>query len=149
LKWPFSRLTPAILCLLALTLNASAATVAETVLAWGLIGPWSLDCATAPGPGNSALTTFEVAPDNRVLYRRDFGDNSDESEVIAAEVSADGMLNLRVVFPKLKQTREFGLVLQPDGTLRAIYNRDQKNQYTIRDGKLGNGIQTPPQHKCM
>jgi hypothetical protein len=149
LKRPFSRLTPAILCLLTLTLDASAATVADTVLAWGLIGPWSLDCSVAPGPGNSALTTYAIIPGDRVVYRRDFGDSADESEVIAAEVSGDGMLNLRVVFPVLKQTREFGLLMQPDGTMRAIYNRDQKRQYTIKDGKFGNGNQTPPQHKCM
>jgi hypothetical protein len=59
------------------------------------------------------------------------------------------MLNLRVVFPKLKQTREYGLLLQDDGTLRAIYNRNQKHEYTIRDGKFtANGNPTPPQHRC-
>jgi hypothetical protein len=41
------------------------------------------------------------------------------------------------------------LAMQPDGTMRAMYNRNQKNKYTIRDGKFtANGNPTPPQHKC-
>ena len=59
------------------------------------------------------------------------------------------MLNLRVFFPKLKQTREYGLIKLPDGTMRAIYNRNQKHEYTIKDGKFtANGNPTPPQYKC-
>jgi hypothetical protein len=66
-----------------------------------------------------------------------------------AEVSADGMLNIRVFFPGLKQTREYGLIRQTDGTMRAIYNRDQKDEYTIKDGKFtANGSPTPAQHRC-
>jgi hypothetical protein len=49
----------------------------------------------------------------------------------------------------MKQTREYGLMKQPDGTMRAMYNRDQKGEYTIRDGKFtANGNPTPSQHKC-
>jgi hypothetical protein len=54
-----------------------------------------------------------------------------------------------VFFPSLHQTREFGLLLQEEGTLRAIYNRDQRGDYTIRDGKFVNtGEPTPVQHRC-
>lgn len=145
----FSRLTLAMLLSLTLTLGARAETVADTVSQWGLIGSWSLDCSLAPDRNKGAVLDYEISPDGRVLHRRDFGGGIDESEVIAAEVSKDGMLNLRVVFPKLKQTREYGLLLQDDGTLRAIYNRNQKHEYTIRDGKFtANGNPTPPQHRC-
>ena len=59
------------------------------------------------------------------------------------------MLNLRVSFPSLKQTRELGLMMQPDGTMRAIYNHNQKNEYSIKDGNFtANGSPTRPQHKC-
>ena len=54
--------------------------------------------------------------------------STDESEVVTADISGDGMLNLRVFFPSLKQTREYGLMMQPDGTMRAIYNRNQKQR---------------------
>ena len=146
---PFCRLALAILFSLALTLKASAETVAETARAWGLIGAWSLDCSLAPDRGKGAVLAYEIASGDRVVHRRNFGDASDESEVITADVSGDGVLNLRVFFPQLKQIREYGFAMQPDGTMRAMYNRNQNNQYTIRDGKFtANGKPTPPQHKC-
>ena len=134
---------------LTLPLPASAETVAQTVQKWGLIGPWSLDCSLKPDRDRGTVLDYEIAGDNRVVHRRDFGDTTDESEVVTAEISADGMLNLRVFFPSLKQTREYGLMMQPDGTMRAIYNRNQKNEYSIKDGNFtANGSPTPPQHKC-
>ena len=146
---PFRRWALAIPFLLTLTLNASAETVAETARAWGLIAAWSLNCSTTPDRGEGAVLAYEIAPGDRVVHRRNFGATTDESEVVTARVSGDGMLNLRVFFPKLKQTREYGFAMQPDGTMRAMYNRNQKGEYTIRDGKLtANGNPTAPLHKC-
>jgi hypothetical protein len=146
---PFRRLALAILFLLTLTLNASAETVAETARAWGLIGAWSLDCSVAPDRGGGAVLSYEIASGGRVVHRRNFGTTTDESEVVTAKVSGDGMLNLRVFFPKLQQTREYGFAMQPDGTMRAMYNRNQEGEYTIGNGKfIANGNPTPPQHKC-
>ena len=144
-----NRLTLAILVSLMLTLSASAETVAETARRWGLIGPWSLDCSLQPDRGKGTVLAYEITGDDRVVHRRSFGDSTDESEVVTAEVSGDGMLNLRVYFPSLKQTREYGLMMLPDGTMRAIYNRNQNDEYTIRDGRFtANGNPTPTQHKC-
>jgi hypothetical protein len=149
LNGQLSRSSLAIISLLVLTLNASAETVAQTVRKWGLIGPWSLDCSLKPDRNKGTVLAYEIAGDDRVVHRRNFGDASDESEVITAEVSGDGMLNLRVFFPNLKQTREYGLVMQPDGTIHAMYNRNQKLEYTIKDGKFtANGNPTPSQHRC-
>ena len=146
---PVSRLALAMLFLLTLTLNAPAETVAETVSAWGLMGSWSLDCSAPPDRDKGAVLAYEIAPGGHVVHRRNFGYTTDESEVVAAAVSRDGMLNLRVFFPKLKQTREYGFAMQPDGTMRAMYNRNRKGEYTIRDGKFtANGNPTPSQHKC-
>lgn len=143
------RLTLALLFSLTLALGASAETVARTAQKWGLIGPWSLDCSLKPDRNRGTVLTYEIVGDDRVVHRRNFGDTTDENEVVAAEVSGDGMLNLRVLFPSLKQIREYGLMMQPDGTMRAIYNRNQKGEYTIKDGKFtANGNPTPPQHKC-
>ena len=123
--------------------------MAQTVQEWGLIGPWSLDCSLRPDRNRGTVLAYEIAGDGRVVFRRNFGDATDESEVVTAEVSADGTLNLRVFFPSLKQTRESGLMMQPDGTIRAIYNRNQKQEYTIKDGKFtADGSPTTPQHKC-
>lgn len=145
---PLTRLTLAILFSLMLAFAASAETVAQTARKWGLIGFWSQDCSLQPDRDKGTVFAYEVDSDDRIVHRRYFGDTTDESEVIAANVSRDGMLHLRVFFPKLKQTREFGLARQPDGTMRAIYNR-QKRDYTIKDGKFtANGKPTPPQYKC-
>jgi hypothetical protein len=144
-----SRLALAILFSLTLTLGAPAETVAQTARQWGLIGPWSLDCSLAPDRSKGTVLAYEIASDDRVVHRRNFGDSKDESEVVTAEVSGDGMLNLRVFFPSLKQTREYGLIMQPDGTIRTMYNRNQKDEYTIKDGKFtANGNPTPSQHRC-
>jgi hypothetical protein len=145
----FSRPVLAMVFLLALTLHAPAATVAATARKWGLIGPWSQDCSLPPDRNEGMVLAYEIARGDRVVHRRKFGASSDESEVIKAEVSGDGMLNLRVFFPQLKQTREYGFVMQPDGTMRAIYNRNQKDEYTIKDGKfIANGNPTPALHRC-
>jgi len=146
---PFRRLALAILFSLTLMVNAHAETVAETARAWGLIGPWSLDCSAPPDSNEGAVLAYEIASGDRVVHRRNFGATTDESEVVTAKISGDGMLNLRVFFPKLKQTREYGFAMQSDGTMRAIYNRNQKGKYTIRDGKFtASGNPTPSQHKC-
>ena len=139
----------AILFSLTLARDASAETAAETARKWGLIGAWSLDCSLPPDRGKGTVLAYEVAPDGKLVHRRNFGDGTDESPVLSAEISRNGMLNLRIFFPSLKQTREFGMMMQPDGTIRAIYNRDEKHQYSIRDGKFAaSGNPTPSQHKC-
>ena len=143
------RLTLAILVWLTLAPCASAGAVTETARKWGLIGPWSQDCSLPPDHDRGTVLIYAVSRGNRLMLRRDLGDARDANEVVGAEVSADGMLNLRVYFPSLRQTREYGLMRQPDGTMRAMYNRDRKGEYTIKDGKLtANGNPTPPLHKC-
>jgi hypothetical protein len=127
---------------------ATAETMAETARQWGLIGPWSLDCMLPPDRNKGTVLSYEIA-DDRVVHRRDFGDTRDESEVLSLSVSADGMIHLRVYFASVKQTRKYGMIRQADGTVRAIYNRNEKNQYSIKDGKfVSDGKPTPPQHKC-
>jgi hypothetical protein len=144
-----SRLALAILFSLMLTRGAPAETVAETARKWGLIGPWSIDCSLPPDRNRGMVLAYEIKGGDRVVHRRNFGDTTDENPVLSAEVSDDGMLNLRVFFPRLRQTREYGFIMQPDGTMRTIYNRNQKKQYTIKDGKFtANGDPTLSQHKC-
>ncbi len=124
------RFALASLVSLSLSFGASADTVAED-------------------RNKGALLAYEIDTDGRLLHRRDFGDVRDESRVVSAEVSSDGMLNLRVFFPALKQTREFGMIMQDDGTMRTIYNRNPKGEYSIRNGKFtANGNPTPAQHRC-
>src|SRR5262245_4656538 len=144
-----SRGAAAALLWAALAPAAGAETLTAAVDKWGLLGSWAIDCSLRPDRDKGAVLTYEVKPDGRVMYRRNFGDAKDENEVVAASADEDGLLDIMVFFPSLHQTREFGLLLQTDGSLRAIYNRGQRGDYTIRDGKfVRTGEPTPAQHRC-
>jgi len=144
----FSRLLLVMTLSVVIAPRASAESAAEIAKQWGLIGPWSLDCSLPPDHGKGTVLSYEIS-DDHVVHRRDFGDASDEADVLSLSVSADGMIHLRVYFPSVKQTREYGMIHLPDGTIRAMYNRNDKNQYSIKDGKFTQtGKPTPPQHKC-
>ncbi|WP_199581298.1 hypothetical protein [Bradyrhizobium sp. MOS003] len=133
----------------AITSTAGAATLTATVEQWGLLGSWAVDCAARPDRDKGALLTYEIRKDGRVMYRRDFGEARDENEVVSATVNVEGLLNVMVYFPSLHQTREFGLLLARDGSLRAIYNRSERGEYTIKDGKyVATGAPTPRQQRC-
>jgi hypothetical protein len=144
------RLAPALIFLATLTSHALADdSIAETLRKWGLIGAWSLDCALPPDRGKGTVLAYQIAPDGSVLLLRDFGDDSDENKVTAARISSDGILNLEVDFSAIKEKRKFGLIKLRNGTMRAIYNRSEKGQYSIKDGKFtANGRNTPVQYKC-
>ncbi len=142
------RWITAALLWVAFTPLAHAASLAATVEQWGLLGSWAVDCSLRPDRDKGALLTYEISKDGRVMYRRNFGEARDESEVVSAAVNAEGLLNLMVFFPSLRQTREFGLLLK-DGSLRAIYNRSERGEYTIKDGKyVKTGAPTPAQQRC-
>ena len=141
-------MAPALLWL-ALTCPVGAETLAATIARSGLLGSWAIDCSLRPDRDKGAVLTYEIEEDGRVMYRRNFGDASDENEVVSASVEANGILNVTVFFPSLHQSREFGLLLQKDGSLRAIYNRSERGGYTIRDGQfVKTGQPTPAQHRC-
>ncbi|MBB4371831.1 hypothetical protein GGD63_004632 [Bradyrhizobium sp. cir1] len=144
-----SRWTAAALLWVAFIPLARAETLAATVEQWGLLGSWAVDCAARPDRDKGALLTYEIRKDGRLMYRRNFGDAKDENEVVSATVNTGGLLNVMVYFPSLHQTREFGLLLAKDGNLRAIYNRSERGEYTIRDGKyVATGAPTPAQQRC-
>lgn len=144
-----SRWSAAVLLWVALAPTARAETLAATVEQWGLLGSWAVDCAARPDRDKGALLTYEIRKDGRVMYQRNFGDARDENEVVSAMINDEGLLDVMVFFPSLHQTREFGLLLQKDGSLRAIYNRSERGEYTIRDGKyIATGAPTSAQQRC-
>jgi hypothetical protein len=124
-----------------------AATTAETARKWGVIGTWAVDCAIPPDR-DQPLIIYEVTAD-RMMMRRDYGNRKDENEVSSADVSEDGILTLRIFFPAFKTTRANGIVMQPDGSIRAVYNINAKGEYIIRDGWfVASGNPTVALHKC-
>jgi hypothetical protein len=148
MRW-LSRWALAALIWAELAPMAGAGTLAATINDWGLPGSWAVDCSLRPDRDKGAVLTYEVRPDGRVMYRRNFGDVTDENEVVAAATDADGLFNIMVFFPSQHQTREFGLTLQEDGSLRAIYNRGERGDFTIKDGKfVKTGAPTSALHRC-
>ncbi|MFK4384745.1 hypothetical protein [Bradyrhizobium sp. USDA 223] len=144
-----SRWIAAAVLWVAFTSTAGAETLATTVEQWGLLGSWAVDCSGRPDRDQGARLTYDIRKDGRVMYRRNFGEARDENEVVSATVNAEGLLNVMVYFPSLHQAREFGLLLQKDGILRAIYNRSERGEYTIRNGKyVASGAPTPAQQRC-
>jgi hypothetical protein len=134
---------------LVLVRHASGETAADTVHRWGLIGPWALDCSVPPARRSAMLLAYEIVSSGQIVLRRDFGDSTDHSEVVSADISAGGMLNLRLFVPSLKLTLESGLMMQPDGSMRAMYNRSLEGEYSIKDGKFtANDTPSRPQHRC-
>lgn len=154
MKRRFNRLAPGLTLLASFVASFAPAAaadnpIAQTVRQWGLLGRWSLDCSLPPDHANGTVLAYETGSDGGVLYRRDFGDVTDENQVLTAAVSADGLLNLEVYFPAIKQKRDYGLMMLSDGSLRAIYNRSEKGEYSIKDGKfVATRKPTPAQHKC-
>jgi hypothetical protein len=135
--------------LLAGILPAPADSVADVTRGWGLLGSWAIDCAAAPSKARPHLI-YDITADRRVVHRRDFGTSKDEQEIISAEISADGVLSIRIHFPAFKQTRENGIAKQPDGSIRSMYSRNEKNEYTVQNGRfIANGNPTTPLRKCI
>ena len=145
----WSHWTAAAIPWIAFASLAHAETLAATVEQWGLLGSWAVDCTISPDRDKGTLLTYEIRGDGRVMYRRNFGDTKDENEVVSATVNAEGLLNLMIYFPSLHQTRESGLLLAKDGSLRAVYNHNERGEYTIRDGKfVKSGAPTPSLQRC-
>jgi len=145
----FTKLSLALGLLVALVSQATAESPADTAKRWGLIGPWSLDCSPPADRGVGTVLSYEIVDGDRLIHRRYFGGGSDESEVVGATISADGVLNLRIYFPEFKETRELGLMKSSDDAMRAVYNRGKNGRYSIKGGKFtANGKPTPVQHKC-
>ena len=137
IRWPLA------LFMFALTAGtASAATPADIAREWGLIGRWATDCAANLHAKNSVA--YEITKEGRLTYRTDR-----VHEIADVRIGENHMLILHTVFPEFRQTRENGIVLQADGTLRSIYNRDDAGNYTVRDGRfVASGGETSGLHRC-
>ena len=106
IKYPGQLLL--VLTFSAMLASSAGATIAETLGKWGLIGQWSRDCALPPDRNKGTVLSYEATLGGGVVHRRDFGDASDESKVLSANVSKNGILNLKLYLPSVKQTESSG-----------------------------------------
>jgi hypothetical protein len=119
------------------------------VTKWGLIGTWAPNCSQPPKSGN-AYVGYETTASGGIVNKRDFGEGvRDALDVSYAAVSADHLLNLRSYVPSVPETGEYGLKKLSATTYRAWYHRNEKQEYSIKDGIItANGKPSMVQHKC-
>lgn len=126
---------------------AHAQGLTDAAAAWGLLGTWAPDC-TKPASRENGYLTFARA-DAVVTQRRDFGDLRDEHLVTAARILPDGQIEVVMDFESLSTERTIVLAKEGDGKMRAVSNRDEKGDYTIKAGKFtANGEDSPWQYRC-
>lgn len=111
---------------------APAATVADTMAKWGLLGTWQLDCA-AP-PSDDAVRETYVVRGGRVFEDRDGGNWKDSSPVLSAAIAADNTMAIVIKFDASQRARE-NVFAKSGNRKRAIVSRFVgTNDYSIRDG---------------
>jgi hypothetical protein len=110
-----------------------------------LLGLWAVDCSPVSGGSAANPVSYEINPEGRLIYNNGYA----TSDVVGAAVNPDGTLTLTVHFLRPKDDTRT-LVLQKSGaTIRPMLNRNEQNEYTIRDGTfVASGKQTPSLQKC-
>jgi hypothetical protein len=145
-------LAPLALAVFALLASPAAAQTspANVLQEWGLIGWWSVRC-DGPPAGDNSYYGFVIAPDGRVYQERDFGNpnQNDRSEVVSAELRADGTLALTIDFTSFGQVR-LNVYSKSGGRTRVVYNsRSDNSDVSVENGILRhNGRPTPWFSKC-
>lgn len=142
------RSTLATLILLTFMSRASADSPADIARDRGLLGTWAVNCAKPAKQVRGNVISYEIGPSGELVYWRD-NDVDDINTIIAASVAPDDTLTLSIEMPQYKQVREFGVAMEPDHSIRTLFNRGADGSYTIRDGRfVGNGKPTPRLRKC-
>lgn len=130
--------------------SAFAQNVADVLDRWGLLGTWSVHCASPPAPSNT-YTTYVARLDRSAYYTRDWGEarDTDPNDISSATIRPDGMLAMTEFMPAFNQTREIWLMKGPDGRTRAMMNRQVGGDYSVRDGRFAaNNRETPWSSRC-
>lgn len=137
-----------ILCgLLLAAAPAAEQNAVEAATAWGLLGTWALDCGKPASRPNPYLGYFRHG--RNLVHRRDFGDVRDEHTVTSARILEDGALEIVVDLAVFGQVRTIVFRKEGEGKKRAVLNRDDAGNYSIKDGKfVANGQPSPVQTRC-
>ena len=142
-------LTPAVL--LSLMGPVSAKGPADAAAKWGFIGTWAPDCAKKPSRDNTYLI-YERKSEDRLIHKREFGDDSDQNDVLETKFTTEGNLEVVIYYKSLNppHKRRIVFVKMTDGQLRAIENQVVgSSDFSVKDGKLvSSGQPVVIQYKC-
>lgn len=112
------------------------ATPGEVGKEWGIIGRWGSSECTMDAKRRGTIVSYEIDKHGQFIYRRD-DDPNDNNLVTEAHVDDRQRLVLQIHRSQFKQVRENAVVMEPNGNIRADYNRTADGEtYTIRDGRL-------------
>ena len=129
--------------------SRKAASIADTVRSWGLLGTWATDCGRPAALDNSYLS-FHAGTHGSVLHRRDYGHGRDVYQVQRAIITGDGLIDVVVDFKTLGGARRWTLAKGADGRIRAMANsKVDGSGASIRDGRfVDSGAEAPWQTRC-
>lgn len=134
----------AIAVVLAMLLGATTARAdqaADTLTRFNLMGRWAVDCADPVKQG----VAYMLAADGTAL----FGNPVGSFPVLAA--STDGReVTVTISFPKPTAEVRINTFTMVDGnTIAPLTNRNERSEYTVRDGiLLRTGQRMPELHRC-
>jgi hypothetical protein len=121
-------------------LPARADQAADTLMRLNLIGRWAVDCAD-PDRGIS----YAVAADGSAVYGNPIG-----SFPILAVTAAGREVTVTIRFSRpVEEVRLNGFTIVDGNTVAPVMNRNERNEYTVRDGiLLRTGSKMPALHRC-
>jgi hypothetical protein len=113
---------------------------------WSLVGSWAVDCQRPPARENPHYSYLRQGV--TLMVQRDVGDFRDENKVTSAAITDDGGIELVTDFKALSHVITSRYAKHSASQFRAISNKDEKNVYSARDGKLRSGVPTPVMSRC-
>jgi hypothetical protein len=120
---------------------------ADVAEQWGLIGDWAMDCQQPPAKENAHYSFVRQGPALRV--RRDLGFLKDENKVLSAGITSDGEIELVTEYKAFSRVMTSRYLRDGTGQFHAVSNKDEKNEYAIKEGKqVKTGSPAPVMSRC-
>jgi hypothetical protein len=122
---------------------AQGETVVQAATRWGLEGVWKIDCSTGDSKEDVALRY--VVRSGNLYLERDAGHVRESSFVSYAELGADGMLELTILFSPPAGPRT--LLLKRENANQLLVwssRRTGTDEYVIKDGAIVSSGRPPP-----
>ena len=124
---------------------AHAQSPADVVRAWGLIGKWKVDCAAPDDKGANSPIIYRIEPDGKPVYENLVA----TSDVLEAKDNSNGTITLQLHHFRPKDEVRTLVIEKVGNGIRALMNRSDRNEYSIRDGiLLPTGKEMPVIQKC-